>query len=73
MRVGELIEELQRFDPMQPVYVPSREEGVGYVKSVEVRPLFSGKSGVGLPEEGFHFRTNIIGIVPVESDGGEED
>ena len=65
MRVGELIEELQRFDPMQTVYIPDccGKDASSFAEIQDVRPLFDDCGDIVLPHEQRFVRpTNCIGI-----------
>lgn len=63
MRVGELIEELQRFDPMQTVYIPDRCVDNAFAKVSRVRVLFINGGSLATHGRGdFPLASNRIGL-----------
>lgn len=67
MRVGELIEELQRFDPMQTVYIPDRCGDDAFAKVSRVRVLFDKGGGLATHGNGnYPLATNCIGLTAGE-------
>lgn len=75
MRVGELIEELQKFDPLTAVRVAGRDDESKFVPVESVRRLFASSGGdMGLPGDGYHIPgPSCIAIVPVETYGEDVD
>lgn len=63
MRVGELIEELQKFDPMQTVYIPDRNVDNAFAKVSRVRVLFDDCGSLATRGRGnYPQATNCIGL-----------